>query len=190
MFGIPAGFVLCLALPVRVVPDQEPALFLRFGEPRLHGCVVVVVRVGCLADRLAVADEEGVEVAGRHAARDFAAVNYQHAAGFAGRRRDFVRFVAVEVHEPPVFLFQQAGVHMVGDGDEVESLRHRLVDAGRGPYRCVREDGVYVQLSLERLVSLDVGNDNPVGDGGARRDGEKRSGQQQIKILFHVEVEV
>ena len=84
VFRIPAGLILRLTLPVRVVPDQESALLPGFCEPRFHGLVVVFVRIGCLADSLAVADEKGVEMSGGHAARYFASVDYQHIMGFTG----------------------------------------------------------------------------------------------------------
>ena len=125
-------------------------------------------------------------MSGRHAARDLSAVNDEYVSGFARRFGDFVRLVAVADEDSLVLLSLQPGVDMVGDSDEVESLHHRFVDTRRRPDRAVREDGVDVQIAFERLVALDVGNDDAMGNGGAGRQSDKHGCQQQIEVLSHL----
>ena len=131
--------------PTRVIPEGEATL--AFGLPEDIDGIVLQQGIG-------VFDEDGVVVARRHASGDLRTPDDDQRVVANFLKCDLVGAVAIRVWDVIlVWLILQ----MLGQRDGVEAVALGLLHANVGPNRAVREDGVDVQVALERQESGYVG---------------------------------
>ena len=170
VLGVPLGFIRCMLVPLRMIPECESSLLVSLFQSCLGGLGVVVVELfGLSDDRLVVLYEDAVPMTGRHLAGNLTTVDYNQVGTLGCLCCDFVRSVTVAlllVEEAQFYHLLVTCVDMLGDGDRIYTFPYSLLYAGCGPYGGVREYGVQVEIALQSFVTLDVGNDNLVGGVG------------------------
>ena len=88
----------------------------------------------------------------RHLASDLPTLDEDEVQFLRASRSDFIGPVHIGIYI--VFVGQVFDV--VGDGKRVQTFTPNLLGANTGPYEPVGEDGVHMEIALERQIARDI----------------------------------